>query len=81
MHRQDVLSRITVDPRIMVGKATIRGLRLTVEQLLKALANGISEDELLADYPELEKEDFCAIFAYAAELVEPEKVYPLNLSA
>ena len=52
------LSRITVNPKVMVGKPTIRGLRITVEQLLKALANGITEDELMTDYPELEKEDF-----------------------
>lgn len=79
--RQDLLSRITVNPRVMVGKPTVRGLRITVEQLLNALSNGISEDELLADYPELEKEDFQAIFAYAVELVESEKVYPVKLSA
>ena len=77
----NILSRITIDPRIMVGKPTIRGLRITVEQLLKALANGITEDELITDYPELEKEDFRAIYAYVADLVESEKVFPLKLSA
>ena len=80
-YSNDILSRITIDPRIMVGKPTIRGLRITVEQLLKALANGITEDELITDYPELEKEDFRAIYAYVADLVESEKVFPLKLSA
>lgn len=79
--QHNLLSRITIDPRVMVGKPTIRGLRITVEQLLKALANGITEDELITDYPELEKEDFKAIYAYVANLVESEKVYPLKLSA
>jgi uncharacterized protein (DUF433 family) len=75
------LSRITINPKVMVGKPIIRGLRITVEQLLKALANGITEDELLTDYPELEKEDFKAIYAYVAELVESEQVYPFKLTA
>lgn len=79
--QRDILSRITIDPRIMVGKPTIRGLRITVEQLLKALANGITEDELINDYPELEKEDFKAIYAYVADLVQSEKVYQLTVSA
>jgi uncharacterized protein (DUF433 family) len=39
----------------MVGKPTIRGLRITVEHILKALAGGVTVDELLEDYPELEK--------------------------
>ncbi|MBN1932320.1 MAG: DUF433 domain-containing protein [Desulfobacterales bacterium] len=80
-YQNDISSRITIDPRIMVGKPTIRGLRITVEQLLKALAKGITEDELITDYPELEKEDFRAIYAYVADLVESEKVFPLKLSA
>ena len=78
---QQILSRITVDPRRMVGKPTIRGLRITVEQLLKSLAKGISENELLLDYPDLQREDFQAIYTYAANLVESEKVLPLEFSA
>ncbi|WP_333653901.1 DUF433 domain-containing protein [Dissulfurispira sp.] len=51
----DLLDRITVNPDVMVGKPTIRGLRITVEQILKALAGGITVEELLEDYPELER--------------------------
>ena len=65
----------------MLGKPTIRGLRITVEQILSSLAAGISEQELLEEYPELEKEDFQALFAYAAMLVEAEQVFPVELSA
>ncbi|MCK5146227.1 DUF433 domain-containing protein [bacterium] len=72
-----LLERITVDPKIMVGKPTIRGLRITVEQILKALANGISSQELLEDYPELEMEDIRAAFLYAIELVSEEQVFPV----
>ena len=65
----------------MVGKPTIRGMRITVEQILRALSSGLSEQELLEEYPELEKEDFQAVFAYVTELVEEEKVYPVRVSA
>ncbi len=71
----DLLSRITVDPKVMVGKPTIRGLRITVEQILKALANGVPVPDLLEDYPELEKEDIQAVLQYAAELVSEEQVF------
>jgi len=79
MNENELLYRITIDPKIMVGKPTIRGLRITVGQILKALASGISTDELLEDYPELEKEDIEAALLYAAELVEEEKVYKIGV--
>jgi len=51
MDSQQLLERITINPDLMVGKPTIRGLRITVEQVLKALAGGITTQELLDDYP------------------------------
>ncbi|PIP40797.1 MAG: hypothetical protein COX19_04890 [Desulfobacterales bacterium CG23_combo_of_CG06-09_8_20_14_all_51_8] len=72
-----LLARITLNPNIMVGKPTIRGMRITVEQILRALSGGLSEKELLEEYPELEKEDFQAVFAYATGLIEEEQVFPL----
>ncbi len=65
----NLLDRITINPKVMVGKPTIRGLRITVEMVLKALAKGISSQELLNDYPELEPEDIQAVLLYATELV------------
>jgi uncharacterized protein (DUF433 family) len=59
--------RITIDPAILAGKPTIRGLRISVEQVLRALAAGISSEELLEDYPDLRAEDLRACLAYAAE--------------
>jgi uncharacterized protein (DUF433 family) len=56
--------RITVDPRVLRGKPTIRGLRISVEQVLRALAAGVSEEELLREYPELERADFRALDGY-----------------
>jgi uncharacterized protein (DUF433 family) len=72
MDNEELLKRITVNPQVMVGKPTIRGLRITVEQILKALAGGVSVEELLEDYPELEPEDIKAVLFYAAELVSEE---------
>ena len=81
LNNEGLLSRITINPKVMLGKATIRGMRITVEQILRALAGGVSEQELLEEYPELEKEDFQAVFAYVAELVEEEQVFPIGISA
>jgi len=70
-----------VNPKIMVGKPTIRGLRITVEQILRALAGVITEEELLDEYPELQKENFQAVFAHATGLVEMERVFPVCVPA
>jgi len=75
MDTQALLSRITINPEVMVGKPVIRGIRITVEQILKALANGVPVEDILQDYPELELEDIHAVLAYAAEIVSQEKVY------
>jgi uncharacterized protein (DUF433 family) len=81
MDTEDLLSRITVNPKIMVGKPTIRGMRITVEQILRALAGGVRINELLQDYPDLEQEDLQAIFAYVVNLVDEEQVFPVEISA
>ncbi|MCK9362888.1 MAG: DUF433 domain-containing protein [Syntrophales bacterium] len=78
MEQVNILDRITVNSDVMVGKPTIRGLRITVEQLLKALANGVTNDEILDDYPELEKEDIRAALLYASQLVDEERVYAVG---
>ena len=72
MNTEDLLSRITINPKVMVGKPTIRGMRITVEQILRALAGGVTVNELLQDYPELEQEDIQAVFAYAVNLSDSE---------
>jgi len=78
MEQTGILSRITIHPDVMVGKPTIRGLRITVEQILKALANDVKTDQLLDDYPELEKDDIRAALLYASQLVDEERVYAVN---
>ncbi len=78
MKKEDLLNRITIKPEVMVGKPAIRGLRITVEQILKALASGVTAEELLEDYPELEKEDIQAVLVYASELVNEEQVFAVK---
>jgi uncharacterized protein (DUF433 family) len=58
--------RITVEPGKRSGQPCIRGLRITVWEVLDWLAAGVSEEQILADYPELELADFRAVFEYAA---------------
>jgi uncharacterized protein (DUF433 family) len=76
MNTENLLSRITINPKVMVGKPTIRGMRITVEQILRGLAGGVTVTDLLQDYPELEQEDIQAVFAYAVNLVDEEQVFP-----
>jgi uncharacterized protein (DUF433 family) len=61
------LSRITIVPRQRSGQPCIRQLRVTVWDVLDMLASGMTEDEILADYPYLEKADFPAVYAYASQ--------------
>ena len=63
----DYRERITIEPGKRGGKPCIRGLRITVYDVLDYLAAGMSYDEVLSDFPELEREDILACLAYAAE--------------
>jgi uncharacterized protein (DUF433 family) len=67
-------SRITIDPNICHGKPTIRGLRYPVETILELLSSGMTTDEILADYEDLEREDLLAVFAFATRLSQIKKV-------
>jgi uncharacterized protein (DUF433 family) len=69
--------RIVVDPKVLVGKAVIRGTRLSVEFVLDLLANDWSIERVLEEYPQLKREDVIAVLKYAAEMIKEEKVYPL----
>ena len=68
MSRQDLLDRITIDPAICHGTPCVRGLRYPVEFLLELLSGGMTEDEILSDYPDLEREDLRAVYLYASRL-------------
>jgi uncharacterized protein (DUF433 family) len=75
--KKSLLNRITIDPAVLVGKPVIRGMRISVAQLVAAVAAGVPQGELLEDYPGLEPEDIQAALLYAANLVEEERVYPV----
>ncbi len=72
-----LLDRITINPQIMLGKPTIRGTRLTVEHILKALVSGLTYEQLHDDFPFLEPADLQASLLYATQLVEQERVYAI----
>jgi uncharacterized protein (DUF433 family) len=63
----DYRDRITLEPGKRSGKPCIRGLRITVSDVLDYLASGMSEAQILADFPELEPDDFRAVYAFAAD--------------
>jgi uncharacterized protein (DUF433 family) len=67
-------NRITLDPQICHGKPCIRGLRYPVESVLEWLASGMSIDEILADYEDLEREDILAVLAYAARIAQVKSI-------
>ena len=70
--------RIEVNPEVMTGKPVVRGTRLAVELILELLAAGESENQLLADYPRLTREDLLACLAYASHLAREFRAYPLS---
>ena len=70
--------RISIDQKVMVGKPVIKGTRITVELILRLLAQGQTTREILKNYPHLEIEDIYAAIEYATELVEEQRIFPLN---
>ena len=64
---QDYTEIITIEPGKRSGKPCIRGLRITVYDVLEYLASGMSEDDIIADFPDLTQEDIRACLAFAAE--------------
>jgi uncharacterized protein (DUF433 family) len=72
-----MLERIIIDPAICHGKPCIRGLRYPVETVLEWLASGMSTEDILADYEDLERADIQASLAYAARLSQVQRIQPL----
>jgi uncharacterized protein (DUF433 family) len=68
-----LLDRITTDPHICHGKPCIRGLRYPVTTMLDLLSSGMTTEEILADYPDLEREDLMAVLAYAARMTDTRR--------
>jgi uncharacterized protein (DUF433 family) len=73
----DQHTRITIDPKQLGGVPCIRGLRIAVATIVGLLAEGRTPEQILADYPDLVKEDLSAALAFAAEAVS-DRSYPLR---
>jgi uncharacterized protein (DUF433 family) len=69
MNDTALLERITANPEIFGGKPIIRGMRIAVELILSLLSQGVSQDDILADYPDLEPDDVRACLAYAHSVI------------
>jgi len=74
----DLLKRITIDPEISHGKPCIRGLRYPVEMILQLLSSGMSNEEILQDYEDMEHDDILAALLYAAKLTEVKSTHKLD---
>ncbi len=74
---RELLHRVIIDPKVMVGKPVIRGTRVPVELIVKLVASGATEKEILEDYPQLRKKDIRAALLYAAKIVGNEEVFPV----
>ena len=79
MQENQLLERITLNPRIMVGKPVVRGTRLTVEYILNLLAHGATEAEILQEYAGLTREDIQACLLFAAQSLESTLFMPLTM--
>ena len=74
---QDLDKRIVIDPDILHGKPTIRGLRYSVEMILELLSSGMSIEEILEDFSDLERDDILAALSYASKLSQVKSVLKL----
>jgi uncharacterized protein (DUF433 family) len=75
-----MFERIAIDPKVCHGEACIKGTRIPVHQIVRMLANGDTIEELLEEYPSLQREDILACLDYAATLAE-EQVTPIEVVA
>ena len=81
MTREELLSRISIDPAVCFGKPCIRGHRIWVSLILDLLAGGMTTEEILADYPDLVEADILACIAYGAEMARERYVdVPVKVS-
>ncbi len=74
----DWQNHISIDPDILVGKPIVKGTRLSVEFIISLMAQGWSEAEIIRNYPGLSNEDIRACLSYASDILQAEKVYPLE---
>jgi uncharacterized protein (DUF433 family) len=79
LDKEDILRRIAVNPRVMLGKPVVRGTRLTVQFILGLLAAGATVDDILAEYGGLTREDVQACLLFATEALESSSFLALTV--
>lgn len=79
MEENKLLSRIVVNPEVMVGKPVIKGTRLTVEYIIGLLAHGTTIEDILQEYTGLTKEDIQACLLYASKSLDSTTIVPLSV--
>ncbi|MEA3254234.1 MAG: DUF433 domain-containing protein [Candidatus Altiarchaeota archaeon] len=72
-------NRIVINPKIMAGKPVIKGTRIPVDAVIQRIADGMSIDEVLKDYPNLEKDDVRAALNYSVDLIRGEYTIPVTV--
>jgi uncharacterized protein (DUF433 family) len=77
----DWRDHIHSDPKILLGKPTIKGTRISIELILELLAKGWTNDMLLESYPSIKMEDITAVFLYLKECIQHELYFPIAKSA
>ncbi|MGA0560642.1 DUF433 domain-containing protein [Larkinella sp. VNQ87] len=78
---EDLLKRITSNPKVSLGKPTIRNMRFTVAHMLELLAAGMTEEEILQDYPYIEKADIQACLLYASRVANANAITVFTTAA
>ncbi len=73
---KELMKRITLNSEVCKGRPTIRNMRFTVGQMLELLASGMKQEEILSDYPYIEKEDIQACLYYASQLANTRIIHP-----
>lgn len=76
-----LLNRITIDPNVCFGKPTIRNMRYPVEMILDLLSAGMSTEDVLSDYPDLERSDILACLEFASRMVKVKSIHKVVLAA
>jgi len=80
MDEKALLGRITANPEIFGGKPIVRGMRISVELILSLLAQGITTNELLEDYPGMEPDDILACIAYAHTVIAQDSLDSVQIT-
>ncbi|MDI6821539.1 MAG: DUF433 domain-containing protein [Actinomycetota bacterium] len=74
---KDFMKRIEINPKILLGKPIILGTRIPVELVIKLVAQGWRDEDIIREYPSLKKDDIRAALLYAEKIIEEEEVYPI----